>query len=42
MVASAAFPVGVVVCAWVLRVSLQRENRRLREEDLGVGNLYVY
>ena len=42
MMASAGFSVGVVICAWIMRISLQRKNRKLKEENPDVDNLYVY
>lgn len=42
MVASAGFSIGVVICAWVLRIALQRKNKKLLEENPDVDNLYVY
>lgn len=42
MTSSIGFSVAVVACAWVMRVILKRENKKLREEDPGVTNLYVY
>ncbi|KAL1640963.1 hypothetical protein SLS58_006402 [Diplodia intermedia] len=42
MLASIGFSVGVIACAWVMRGVLMRQNRKMREEDPGVLNLYVY
>lgn len=39
--ASAAFSAGVVICAWIMRFSLQRKNKQLKG-DASVTNLYVY
>ncbi|KAH8148255.1 uncharacterized protein LAJ45_07707 [Morchella importuna] len=42
MSSSASFSAGVVVCAWILRAVLMRENKRIRESsDEGVM-LYAY
>jgi hypothetical protein len=42
MLASIGFSFGVIVCAWIMRIALMRINKKLREEDEGVTNLYVY
>ncbi|KAL1617833.1 hypothetical protein SLS54_007614 [Diplodia seriata] len=42
MLASIGFSAGVIACAWVMRGVLMRQNRKMREEDPGVLNLYVY
>lgn len=42
MMASVGFSGGVVVCAWVLRVALQRRNKKMREENPDETNFYVY
>ncbi|KAJ5019349.1 putative transporter [Colletotrichum sp. SAR 10_99] len=43
MLASIGFSLGVVVCAWVMRFALQRQNRKmLASSNGGVTNLYVY
>jgi hypothetical protein len=42
MLASIGFSFGVIVCAWIMRLALMRINKKLREEDEGVTNLYVY
>ncbi|QRD91058.1 putative MFS transporter [Aspergillus flavus] len=42
MYCSIGFSVGVVILAWVMRIILTRENRKLREVDSGVINLYAY
>ncbi|RXG50457.1 hypothetical protein VDGE_09088 [Verticillium dahliae] len=40
--ASAAFAFGSIVCAWVIRVLLIRENKRIRASGADHGNLYGY
>lgn len=42
MAASAGFSLGVVILAWVMRISLERRNKKLKQEDPDVQNLYVY
>lgn len=42
MMASAGFSIGVVIIAWIMRISLQRRNKKLKETDPDVQNLYVY
>ncbi|KAJ4317447.1 hypothetical protein N0V84_007355 [Fusarium piperis] len=42
MVACIAFSAGVCVCAWVLRVALQRQNKKTREQNPEETNFYVY
>lgn len=42
MMASAGFSIGVVIVAWLMRFSLQRKNKKLKEQDPDVSNLYVY
>lgn len=42
MLASIGFSFGVIICAWVMRLSLQHQNKKLRERDPGAINLYVY
>ncbi|KAB2571368.1 putative mfs transporter protein [Lasiodiplodia theobromae] len=42
MLASIGFSIGVVACAWVMRFALKRQNRKMKEMDPGVTNLYVY
>ena len=42
MVASIAFSVGVVICAWIMKLSLKRKNKKLREENPYATNFYVY
>lgn len=40
--ASIGFSLGVVICAWVLRIILQRENKKLVQENPETLTLYVY
>ncbi|KAL1582674.1 hypothetical protein WHR41_08735 [Cladosporium halotolerans] len=40
--ASIGFSLGVVICAWVLRIILQRENKKLVQENPETSTLYVY
>jgi hypothetical protein len=40
--ASAAFSVASIACAWVIRVLLIRENRRIRASTSEQVNLYGY
>lgn len=42
MCASIGFSAGVVICAWVMKISLMRRNKQIKREDPGVVNLYVY
>jgi hypothetical protein len=42
MGASIGFSGGVVVCAWIMRLCLQRTNRHVRESDPAATNFYVY
>ncbi|KAM5344195.1 hypothetical protein ACJ41O_012732 [Fusarium nematophilum] len=42
MVASIAFSAGVILCAWVMRFALQRQNRKMRERNPDETNFYVY
>lgn len=42
MVASIGFSLGVVICAWIMRISLQRKNKKLREANPYETNFYVY
>lgn len=42
MTSSIAFSAAVIACAWVMRIILQRDNKRLREQNPDVTNLYVY
>jgi hypothetical protein len=42
MMASVGFSAGVIICAWVLRFTLRRRNKKMLLEDPGVTNLYVY
>ncbi|KAI0843103.1 putative MFS transporter [Hypoxylon sp. FL0890] len=36
------FSGGVIICAWFLRISLMRLNRKMRREDPSASNFYVY
>ncbi|KAF2130443.1 MFS transporter-like protein [Dothidotthia symphoricarpi CBS 119687] len=40
--ASAGFSAGVVIVAWVIRVVLQRDNKKIRAQDNEAINFYVY
>lgn len=42
MMASVGFSAGVVICAWVMRLSLQKRNKKIREENFEATNFYVY
>lgn len=42
MMAGVGFSAGVVVCAWVLKIALMRQNKKLREENPEETNFYVY
>lgn len=42
MMASVAFSGGVVICAWVLKLSLMRQNKKMRRENPEAANFYVY
>ncbi|KAM0322146.1 hypothetical protein ACHAQA_009634 [Verticillium albo-atrum] len=42
MLASIGFSFGVIACAWVMRLSLQYQNKKLRERDPNATNFYVY
>ncbi|KAH7079433.1 MFS transporter-like protein [Paraphoma chrysanthemicola] len=42
MYASVGFSAGVILCAWVLRLILQRDNRKIRAMDNEAVNFYVY
>ena len=42
MVASIAFSLGVVLCAWIMKISLQRKNKKMREQNPNETNFYVY
>ncbi|GJC85507.1 putative transporter C1683.12 [Colletotrichum liriopes] len=42
MLASIGFSIGVVVCAWVMRFALQRQNRKILATTPDALNLYVY
>lgn len=39
---SVAFSLGVIVCAWALRIILARKNRKMREENPEATNFYTY
>lgn len=41
MIASIAFSVGVVICAWIMRIALKRNNKKLQEQE-NVITVYVY
>ncbi|KAJ4358699.1 uncharacterized protein N0V89_003283 [Didymosphaeria variabile] len=42
MYASVGFSAGVVLCAWVMRLVLQRNNRKIRASNDEAINFYVY
>lgn len=42
MYASVGFSAGVIVCAWIMRLVLQRINRKIRAADDEAINFYVY
>ncbi|KAH7372088.1 putative MFS transporter [Cadophora sp. MPI-SDFR-AT-0126] len=42
MAASIAFSVGTVICAWVMRFDLMRENKKIRAQENEAVNFYVY
>lgn len=42
MVACIAFSAGVCICAWILRIALQRQNKKTREQNPEETNFYVY
>ena len=42
MAASIAFSAGVVLCAWVMRFILIRENEKIRAEESEAVNFYAY
>lgn len=42
MLASIAFSLGVIICAWVMRFTLQRQNRKTLATNPDALNLYVY
>jgi len=42
MYASVGFSAGVILCAWTLRLVLQRDNRKIRAMDNEAVNFYVY
>src|SRR6187402_2909499 len=42
MAASIGFSVGVVICAWIMRFILVKENQKIKAEESEVVNLYAY
>ncbi|CAN9429694.1 unnamed protein product [Alternaria sp. RS040] len=42
MYASVGFSAGVVLCAWVMRLILMRDNKKIRASDNEAINFYVY
>ncbi|KXH41093.1 MFS transporter [Colletotrichum simmondsii] len=42
ILASIGFSLGVVVCAWIMRIALQRQNRKTLASIPDAMNLYVY
>ncbi|KAL3418716.1 MFS transporter [Phlyctema vagabunda] len=42
MMASVAFSAGVVICAWIMRFILARQNRKIRETENEAVNFYAY
>lgn len=42
MLASIGFSLGVIVCAWIMRIALQRQNRKTLASNPDAMNLYVY
>jgi MFS family permease len=42
MSASSAFSLGVIILAWVMKILLQRTNKKIRAEDPAATNFYVY
>ncbi|KAF2183051.1 MFS transporter [Zopfia rhizophila CBS 207.26] len=42
MAASSGFSIGVVICAWVMRYLLKRENRRIKAQESEAVNFYAY
>ncbi|KAL2872994.1 hypothetical protein SGCOL_011869 [Colletotrichum sp. CLE4] len=42
MLASIGFSLGVVICAWIMRITLQRQNRKILATNPDAMNLYVY
>jgi hypothetical protein len=42
MLASIGFSFGVIVCAWFMRITLKRQNKKIRAADEGATNFYVY
>ena len=41
-ITSIAFSVGVVAIAWILRITLQQQNKRMRRDHPEITNFYVY
>ncbi|KAJ2898500.1 mandelate racemase/muconate lactonizing protein-like protein [Zalerion maritima] len=35
------FSAGAIICAWVMKMSLARKNRKMREAEDGTGSFYV-
>ncbi|KAF4304818.1 putative mfs transporter protein [Botryosphaeria dothidea] len=42
MLASIAFSLGVIICAWAMRLALMSHNKKMRQSDPGCTNFYVY
>lgn len=42
MGASIGFSVGVIICAWIMRLMLARQNRKIRAEESEATNFYAY
>lgn len=42
MIASSLFSLGVILCAWIMRFSLQHKNKKLRQTNPEATNFYVY
>jgi glucose uptake protein GlcU len=42
LLASIGFSVGVIVCAWIMKLHLVRRNKKMREADPTLTNFYVY
>jgi MFS family permease len=42
MAASIGFSVGVVICTWIMRFILQRENKRIKASESEAINFYAY
>ncbi|KAJ4193891.1 hypothetical protein NW767_010130 [Fusarium falciforme] len=40
--ASIAFSIGVIVIAWAMRITLQRQNKKMRRDHPELTNFYVY